>query len=133
VRVWDVDEALSSDDPSSAILLDIDAGEFIQGAVLNPDGKRLVTADAASSELAIWDVEAGRRIYVVDIGVAPLHEPQWSLEGDRLLVPVEGGIVHELTLDVDELVEIARSRAPRSLTEQECRTYLGAECPATGP
>lgn len=133
VRVWDVDEALSSDDPSSAILLDIDAGEFIQGAVLNPDGKRLVTADAASSELAIWDVEAGRRIYVVDIGVAPLHEPQLSLEGDRLLVPVEGGIVHELTLDVDELVEIARSRAPRSLTEQECRTYLGAECPATGP
>ncbi len=132
VRIWDVDEALSSEDPSSAILLDIDAGKFVQGAVLDTDGKRLLTADGANSQLAIWDVETGRRVYVVDIGVAPLHEPQFSPEGDRLLVPVEGGVVHELTLDVDELVDIARARAPRSLTDEECRVYLGAECPAHG-
>jgi WD40 repeat protein/serine/threonine protein kinase/DNA-binding SARP family transcriptional activator len=129
VRVWDVDRALSAADPSSAILLDIDAGDFVVGAVLDGDGRRLVTADGASSELAIWDVDAGRRIYTVDIGAAPLHEPQFSLEGDRLLVPVEGGIVHELSLDINELVEIARARAPRSLTEHECRVYLGGECP----
>jgi len=129
VRVWDVDEALSSADPSSAILLDIDAGEFMQGAVLDRDGNRLATADGASGELAIWDVDAGRRIYAVDLGAAPLHEPQFSLEGDRLLVPVEGGIVHELSLEVDELIEIARARAPRILTEQECRVYLSGKCP----
>jgi WD40 repeat protein len=129
VRVWDVDEALSSADPSSAILLDIDAGEFMQGAVLDRDVKRLATADGASGELAIWDVDAGRRIYAVDLGAAPLHEPQFSLEGDRLLVPVEGGIVHELSLEVDELIEIARARAPRILTEQECRVYLSGKCP----
>jgi hypothetical protein len=39
-------------------------------------------------------------------------------------------MVHERSLDIDELVEIARARAPRSLTEQECRVYLGGECPA---
>ena len=129
VRVWDVDDALSSDDPSSAILLDIDAGEFMQGAVLDRDGMRLATADGASRQLTIWDVDAGQRIYTVDFADALLHEPQFSLEGDRLLVPVEGGIVHELSLDIDELVEIALARAPRSLTEQECRVYLGGECP----
>jgi hypothetical protein len=34
------------------------------------------------------------------------------------------GLVASLTFDVDELVRIGRSRVTRSLTAQECRTYL---------
>ena len=32
-------------------------------------------------------------------------------------------------LDVDRLLEIARSRVTRALTEEECRQYLQGPCP----
>jgi hypothetical protein len=42
----------------------------------------------------------------------------------RLLVGTADGIVAVLTTDLDELVEIARSRLTRDRTDQECQTHL---------
>lgn len=127
VRVWDVDVALAGSDPSTAILLDIEPGDVMYGAVLNDDGTVLATANKAG-ELAIWDVDRSERKYTIDFGEALEQEPQFS--SHRLLVPLASGTIHELTLDLDELLDIARARAPRSLTEQECRIYLGGDCPS---
>ena len=132
VRVWDVDPVLAGRDAASAVVLDIDAADLLVGAVLNPDGTRLVTA-LGRGELAIWDVDSGERLYTVEISDGVANEPEFSAAGSRLLVPAPSGTVHVLTLDVDELLDIARSRVTRSLTDQECRIYLGEACPSQHP
>jgi hypothetical protein len=45
------------------------------------------------------------------------------------LVEAAEGSLHLLTLDVDELVQIARSRLTRTLTDTECDTYRFDPCP----
>ena len=127
VRVWDVERVLAGEDPPSAIVLDVDAGEFMPGAVLDDDGSRLITA-ARGGQLAVWDVDESRRLYTIDIPDGAIHEPELSAEGTRVLVPTPT-VVHELTLDLDELLDVARTRVTRPLTEQECRIYLDGDCP----
>ena len=40
--------------------------------------------------------------------------------------------MYVMTIDVDELLRIARSRLTRPLTEEECQTYLHVDvCPAS--
>ena len=42
----------------------------------------------------------------------------------------QNGLVTGLTFDVDELLRIGLSRVTRTLTDQECRTYLHLDtCP----
>ena len=47
--------------------------------------------------------------------------------GRRLLSLDDSGVARVWTLDPDELVSIAESRLTRSLTDAECRRYLGAD------
>jgi hypothetical protein len=42
----------------------------------------------------------------------------------HVVVGTLNGLVTGLTFDIDELVRIGRSRVTRTLTDQECRTYL---------
>lgn len=132
VRVWEVEPVLAGRDPASAVVLDINLRDFLVGAVLNSDGSRLVTT-LGRGELAVWDVDTGQRLYTVDMPDGVANEPEFSADGRRLLVATPPGTVHELTLDLDELLDIARSRATRPLTDQECRIYLGGECPFATP
>lgn len=128
VRVWDVAPLLAGEDPASAVVLDLDAGELVAGAELDRDGGMLVTA-LVRGELAVWDVDRGQRSYTVDLGEEGVLPPTLSPDGRRLLVPA-ATVVHELTLDPDELVRLARTRVTRPLTDQECRLHLGGDCDA---
>jgi len=48
-----------------------------------------------------------------------------------LLASVDGTTVRVWALDIDVLLEIARQKVTRSLTDEECRQYLHVEaCPA---
>lgn len=61
------------------------------------------------------------------VGVA--FNPQYG--GDRLTVASADGIVREFLLKIDDLVELAKTRLTRTLTEEECQKYLHLEqCPA---
>ena len=43
-----------------------------------------------------------------------------------MLYPDAGNVLRKFYLDTDHMVELARSRVTRSLTEDECRRYLDA-------
>jgi hypothetical protein len=79
----------------------------------------------------VWDRDDGRLLQVIPMG------DDWArgvaFHGEQhLLVGTAGGIVAVLTTDLDELVEIARGRLTRGLTDQECRTYLRRDtCPTS--
>jgi WD40 repeat protein len=101
------------------------------GHVVNGDGTLVATKARSNEPVTVWDTTSGERVAVLDpnliagspyIFFHPEH-PYLSVLGD-------GGVLLTYTLDIDELVEEARSRLTRSLTDAECATFLHAEtCP----
>ena len=54
----------------------------------------------------------------------------FSPDGNHLATAGADGTVRTYTLGLDDLVDLARSRVTRSLTEDECRTFLHMDaCP----
>ena len=49
---------------------------------------------------------------------------EFSRDGRRLVTAGYDGVVRVWTLDIAELVRIARHRLTRGLTDPECRRYL---------
>jgi WD40 repeat protein len=89
---------------------------------VSPDGGSIVTT-GSDGFVRLWDARDGTLLEVV-----PMAE-DWAkavaFTDDRhIVVGTLGGLVAGLTLDVDELVQLGRSRVTRSLTDQECATYL---------
>jgi hypothetical protein len=77
----------------------------------------------------LWDARDGSLLQVIAMG------EDWAkavaFTDDRhVVVGTLNELVAGLTFDVDDLVEIGRSRVTRTLTDQECRTYLHLDtCP----
>jgi hypothetical protein len=57
----------------------------------------------------------------------------FNRDGSQLASVGVEGVVRIWALDLDELIDIARSRLTRQLTDAECRQYLHASrCPDAG-
>ena len=98
------------------------------------DGSRLAntTVDERGYAARLWDWPAGvETLKLHDSGLRVALSPDGRLLATvrpRLPVP----FVHVWALDPERLLQIARSRVTRSLTEDECRRYLQRSCPESG-
>ena len=88
----------------------------------SPDGRSIVTA-GADGFVRLWDARDGSLLQVIPMGEDFAKAVAFT-DDRHVVVGTLSGLVAGLTLDVDELVEIGRSRVTRTLTDQECRTYL---------
>jgi WD40 repeat protein len=92
------------------------------------DGRLLASSDSTGL-VRIWNLSTGEALQGI-----PLREPVQNVEfldERHVLVTETTGPVYVMTVDVDELLEIARSRVTRDLTDEECRTYLHVDaCPS---
>jgi WD40 repeat protein len=98
----------------------------------------------------LWDVGTGRQTLTLASGVAGEVGPDskfcfrtlkvaylgvggklaFSPDGTRLAYTAADGTVRVLALDIDDLIDLARSRLTRSWTQDECETYLHRDtCP----
>lgn len=99
----------------------------------SPDGKRIAVG-TLSGEVGVWDWVRRERLFV--LRARGQSELRWSPDGRTLvatqsLVPVPA--IKVFALDHDLLLDVARSRVTRSLTDEECRTHLGEDrCPGGG-
>jgi serine/threonine protein kinase/DNA-binding SARP family transcriptional activator/WD40 repeat protein len=105
----------------------------LKGAIkdldVSPDGTKIASADF-SGLVRIWDLRSRKPLQDLPFGDKPIENVEF-LDNRHLLVgPANGPDVQIVTLDVDELLWIARSRLTRGFTQEECRTYLHVDtCP----
>ncbi len=117
---------------SSPVLWDARTGERLReffghsGLIgdlrFSTDGSVLVSG-SADGTARVWDPSTGeqRAVLRTDAAIAAV-----AVEGERSAVATqdETGVVRIWALDLDELVDIARSRVTRDLTDAECQQYL---------
>jgi DNA-binding SARP family transcriptional activator/WD40 repeat protein len=91
-------------------------------------------AAAIDRSVGMFDPASGRRRLLLS---SPRQRPvgRVAISPDGALVAAQSfGLASVWTLDIDDLLAIARKNVTRSLTDDECRRYLHVErCPATDP
>lgn len=139
VQVWDLERALELGSGETgcegSAAAPTDAAEIARfeanaaiGLRFSPDGTRLATA-GFDGTIGVWDARTGERImHLTHDGV--VGGADFSPDGRHLLVTFNDRssdlhAVRVYTLDVDELVAIARRKVTRDLTDPECRIHLG--------
>jgi WD40 repeat protein/class 3 adenylate cyclase len=101
----------------------------VNQAAFSPDSRWLATA-GADGTTRIWDLETGRETMVLFGHTGAVTDVTFSPDGSKLYTAGVDGNVRVYLMDLEELLLLGRSRLSRSLTLEECQTYLGVdECP----
>jgi WD40 repeat protein len=103
----------------------------IKDLEISPDGTKIASSDAFGL-VRIWDLKTGEPLQAIPIGETQVQNVEFLDDRHLLVTPFEGPDMYVMTIDVDELLRIARSRLTRPLTQEECQTYLHVNaCPAS--
>ncbi len=118
--------------PADAIVMDatVDSG-LVTGIALSTGGT-LATAGLDSTSVRLWDWRTGDLVVEIpaDAVGGPPPKLAFSPDGRYLLYTDAGNVLRKFLLDFDDLVELARSRLTRTLTDDECRRHLYlSRCP----
>jgi WD40 repeat protein/transcriptional regulator with XRE-family HTH domain len=128
-----------SDQDGAITLWDLESGNKLRTLVghaglanrivFSKDGARL--ASSSFDRLAkVWDVATGEELASLYGNTGNVFGVSFSPDGNRLATAGADGTVRIYTLRLDDLVDLARSRVTRSLTDDECRTFLHMDaCP----
>jgi WD40 repeat protein/DNA-binding SARP family transcriptional activator len=119
-------------------VLDLETGALVHSitgpapfydVAIRADGEQMATA-GADGVVRLWDVATGASLGALEGHGAAVVRLGYGPDGRTLASRGDDGVVRVWTLDLDELVGIARRRLTRGLTEEECRQFLQQEtCP----
>ncbi len=98
----------------------------IRGLSFSPDDSMLMTS-GTDGFVRVWDLATGIELHRVPLEGA--SDGHW-LDDQHIAVATSGGLWTTLTLDIDELIDLAMSRLKRDLTTDECEVYRIDPCPA---
>ncbi len=98
------------------------AGLYLSVA-FSPDGTLLAAADL-SNKIRVWDLKAGRERWSIPAHTGTIPAVAFSPDGTRLASASQDGTAHFYVIGLDELISLAKSRLKRSMTAEECWTYL---------
>ncbi|HEY3208235.1 MAG TPA: serine/threonine protein kinase, partial [Actinomycetota bacterium] len=89
----------------------------------SPDGAWIATA-GEDGTVALFDAASGARRFVLPGHGFLVSGLAFSPDGRWLITTAPDGVVRVWTLDLDELIRIAKGEVTRELTDDECRQYL---------
>ncbi len=93
------------------------------------DGKYIATA-SLDGVAKVWDASTGQELHTLQGSSAEIRGAHFNADGTHLITTGMDGVIREYTLQIDELVELAKARLIRSWTTDECQRFLHIEqCP----
>jgi WD40 repeat protein len=100
----------------------------VHAVTFTPDGDRLASA-SDDTTARVWDV-ASRQELLSFTQSASVRDVAFSPDGNWLATGGADRLVHLYPLDLDQLIDLARTRVTRSFTRDECQKYLHVQtCP----
>jgi WD40 repeat protein/DNA-binding SARP family transcriptional activator len=121
-EVWDVERGART-----AVLVGPSGG--VNDLVFSPDGSRIAVA-GVDGLVRLSDAETGAPQLILRGSGCAVEGVAFSPDGTKLASTSWCDGVRVWALEIDDLLEIARREARRSLTDEECREYLHADrCP----
>jgi WD40 repeat protein len=87
------------------------------------DGTRIVTS-SDDGAARVWNARTGKPIFTSLDETSDLIGAAFSQDGSRIALFYSDGRILVHAIAFDDVVEIAKGRVTRSLTDAECRTYL---------
>jgi WD40 repeat protein len=97
-----------------------------RGISFSPDGSKILTAQT-DGYVRIWDTHAGNELFRIPLPGA--SGGVW-LDETHIVIGAATGLWTTITLDLEELKELAVSRLTRGFTAGECETYRIEPCPS---
>ena len=81
--------------------------------------------------VSLWNTVTGARHVSLYRHTGDILAIAFARDDKHLAVALDDWTAHDHPLAIDDLVALGRKRVKRSLTPEECKTYLGnAPCPA---
>ena len=87
------------------------------------DGTRIVTS-GDDGVARVWNAQTGTLIFTSLDETSDLIGAAFSQDGSRIALFYSDGRILVHAIAFDDVLEIAKGRVTRSLTDAECRTYL---------
>jgi WD40 repeat protein len=87
----------------------------------------LVATGGSDGFIRIWDFETAALVHQIPIGSGQVQNVAFITDTHLLVTPEDGNIL-VVTIDVAELIDIARERVTRGFSETECETYRIEPC-----
>jgi Tol biopolymer transport system component len=115
-EIWDVESG-----ERLAVLAGPPGG--VKGLAFSPDGSRIAAA-SVDGLVRLFDAETGAPELRLRGSGCAVEGVAFSPDGRKLASTSWCDGVRVWALDIDDLLEIARREAGRSLTDEECRQYL---------
>ena len=91
-------------------------------ATWGPDGQRIVTG-SIDHTAKVWEADTGLELITLAGHEGYVNSAVYSPNGQRIVTASSDGTVRVYTTDMDELLEIAKSRVTRQLTAKEKEKY----------
>jgi WD40 repeat protein len=125
-RVWDAMTGEALDAPFLA------GSGTVRGIAYSADGQRIATA-SEDGTVRQWDANTGELLMRWPAHEGGATDVSFSSDGRFLVSSGDDGTIRVYLAEVDDLIDLARSRVTRTLTDDECRRFLHLEACPEGP
>ena len=132
IWILDAQAARTGETIDDVLLAEVNAYDnFISEVTFTPDGS-LLAVGGIEDTITIWVTHDWTRALSIPVG---REQESLAINDDNTVLATsetDSNVVQLFTLDLQQLVEIARSRVTRSFTDEECRRFLHLESGCSG-